>query len=75
MGLGIALIYILGILSVIIFLAIRKRCRNRKAQAWFSIELPVTWSVASDRPRLGKVWATDKDQWKVFIENHLIEFE
>ena len=36
MGLGIALIYILGILSVIIFLAIRKRCRNRKAQAWFS---------------------------------------
>lgn len=35
MGLGIALIYILGILSVIIFLAVRKRCRNRKAQAWF----------------------------------------
>merc|ERR1712131_111020 len=32
MGLGIALIHILGILSVIIFLAVRKRCRNRKAQ-------------------------------------------
>ena len=34
MGLGITLVYILGILSVIIFLAVRKRCKNRKAQAW-----------------------------------------
>ena len=36
MGLGIALVYVLGIISVIIFLAVRKRCKNRKAQAWFS---------------------------------------
>ena len=50
MGLGITLVYILGILSVIIFLAVRKRCKNRKAQAWFWLQ--VMWPVSS-----GPVWA------------------
>ena len=62
MGLGIALVYVLGIISVIIFLLVRKRCKNRKAQAWFSfhhrsfVQLQLGWASLEPFCRFVLVW-------------------